>query len=158
MICVSNNNHFSCVIPPCFIRAIMLQYLSTMPQNNVGFSFLASWCSLLHLQNTCSLMHWLMMWQKLGSEICVKLISVLMPELLRRLICWLITAEDLLTIISPCKDAGFNGILDCRLVLEWSAASLVLNFCVGSCLHLVACVHCLWFCKVAQVWLDRWQG
>ncbi len=29
------------------------------------------------------------------------------------------------------------------------------EFFVESCLHLVACVHCLWFCKVAQVWLDR---
>jgi hypothetical protein len=58
------------------------------------------------------------MWQKLGSEICVKLISILMPELVRRLVCWLITAEDLLTTISHGKDAGFNGILDCRLALE----------------------------------------
>jgi hypothetical protein len=28
-------------------------------------------------------------------------------------------------------------------------------FCVDSCLHLVKCEHCLWFCKVARVWLDR---
>ncbi len=69
-----------------------------------------------------------MMWQKLGSEICVKLISVLMPELLRRLICWLITPDNLLTIMSPGKDAGFNGILDCRLVLALGAASSGLIF------------------------------
>jgi hypothetical protein len=41
-------------------------------------------------------MHRLMMWRKLGSEICVKLISILMPELVRRLVCWLITAEEAL--------------------------------------------------------------
>ncbi len=69
-----------------------------------------------------------MMWLKLGSEICVKLISILMPELVRRLICWLKTADNLLTRISPGKDAGFNGILDWRLVLELGAASLCLIF------------------------------
>jgi hypothetical protein len=96
------------------------------------------------------------MWQKLGSEICLKLISILMPELVRRLVCWVISADNLLTRISPGKDAGFNGILDCRLVLDLGAALLSLIFYVVSChQHLVACVHCLWFCKVAQVWLDR---
>ncbi len=69
-----------------------------------------------------------MMWPKLGSEICVKLISILMPELVKRLVCWLITAEDLLTVISPGKDAGFNVMLDCRLVLELGPALSCLIF------------------------------
>jgi hypothetical protein len=96
-----------------------------------------------------------MMRQKLGSEICMKLISILMPGLIRRRICWLINADNLLTIISPGKDAGFNGILDCRLVLELGAALPCLIFLVVSCHHLVACLHYLWFCKVAQALLDR---
>ncbi len=36
----------------------------------------------------------------------------------KKLIYWLITADNLLTIMSAGKVAGFNGILDCRLVLE----------------------------------------
>jgi hypothetical protein len=67
----------------------------------------------------------------------------------------MITADNLLTIISPGKDAGFNGIY-CRLVLEIKGAtSSCLIFYVVSGHHLVACVHCLWFCKVARVLLDR---
>jgi hypothetical protein len=49
-----------------------------------------------------------MMWRKLGSTNCVKLISILMPELVRRLICWLVTAEDLLTTISPRQGCWFQ--------------------------------------------------
>jgi hypothetical protein len=45
-----------------------------------------------------------------------------------QLVCW-ITVDNLLTIISPNKNAGFNGILNCRLVvLEVGAASSCLIF------------------------------
>jgi hypothetical protein len=54
-----------------------------------------------------------------AKEIYINLVSKLMPELVRRLVCWLITADNLLTTISPGKDAGFIGILACRLVLEF---------------------------------------
>ena len=67
----------------------------------------------------------------------------------------MITTDNLLTIISPGKDAGFNGMLDCRLVLELGETLSCLIFYVVSGHHLVACVHCLWFCKSACVLLDR---
>jgi hypothetical protein len=35
--CVGNNNHFSCVIPPCFVSN-NATVLSTMPQKDGGFS------------------------------------------------------------------------------------------------------------------------
>lgn len=102
---------------------------------------LDSHCSRLHNagQTTFSFMDWLIMRQKLGSENYFKLISLLMPGLVRRLVCRRMTAEDLLTVMSPGKIAGFNGILDCRLALEFSAASLFQRFahrwCSGTCLH-----------------------
>jgi hypothetical protein len=70
-----------------------------------------------------------------------------MPGLVRSLVCWLISAEDLLTVISPGKEAGFNGILDCRLVLDYCAALSCLDIYFAHGQHAVVCVHCLWFCK-----------
>ncbi len=134
MLCVGNNNHLSCAIPPaCFVsnNVTVLEHNATKWHWFFVVGSKMLFVVNLHLQNTCSLMYWLMMWQNLGSEICVKLILILMPELVRRLVCWLITADNLLTIISPGKDAGFNGILDCRLVLELGAALLCLILCCG---------------------------
>jgi hypothetical protein len=66
-----------------------------------------------------------------------------MPALVRRLVCWLISAEDLFTLMSPVNEAGFMGILDCRLALEFSAAMICLFICLAHFQHPVARAHYL---------------
>lgn len=89
------------------------------------------------------------MWRKFGSEICVKLISMVMPGLVRRLVCWLMRAEDeLFTVIRPGNDAGFKETWDWVLVVEcWPAAVR------GLLLRCTLSISC-----ISYSWLLYWYG